>query len=140
MKKKRKSTKEKKDNLANFKEESIGGREELKRAFKAFKNFVIIAADNLAWSCLALFLLVLALGALVFYSYGVLAEKKEFNDLKSPLQLEEKTYQEVLKIWQEREEDFNKADEKGYPDLFERFTSEPEEKAEEKAEERLEKD
>ena len=130
MKKKEKPTKKKIDNLAKFKEESMGGKEELKRALKAFKNFVIIAADNLAWSCLALFLLVLALGALVFYSYGVLAEKKEFNDLKSPLQLEEKTYQEVLKVWQKQEEDFNKADEKDCPDLFERFSVKPVEKIE----------
>jgi len=129
MKKKKKPTKKKIDNSTKFKEESMGGKEELKRALKAFKSFVIIAADNLVWSCLALFLLVLAFGALVFYSYGVLAEKKEFKDLKSPLQLEEKTYQEVLKIWQKQEEDFNKADEKDYPNLFERLTSEPEEEA-----------
>jgi len=57
-------------------------------------------------------------GGFIFYKYNILAQKAEPEITEKPLQFKEKTYQDVLKIWQEKEKRFNEADLKEYPDPF----------------------
>ncbi len=73
------------------------------RAFFTFLGFLIIA---------------LIIGGLIFYNFYILIEKKEPQISERPLQFKEKTYQGVLKAWQEKEKRFEAADAKEYPDPF----------------------
>ena len=67
---------------------------------------------------LFLFFLGSVFGLIIFYKYIFLTEKAEIEILEAPLEFREKTYQTILKIWQEKEEKFREADFKQYPDLF----------------------
>jgi len=69
---------------------------------------------------LILFFLDLIFSGLVFYKYSFLVQRKEteISQFEQPVQFKEKTYQDVLKIWQEREKRFNEADAKQYPNPF----------------------
>ncbi|MFC1663788.1 hypothetical protein ACFL0A_01545 [Patescibacteria group bacterium] len=58
------------------------------------------------------------LGLIIFYKYGVLAERAEPEVSEEPLQFKEKTYQEVLKIWEDCQKKFEQTESKIYPDPF----------------------
>lgn len=92
-----------------------------KKIIKIFAKWLNCAACNLTCSFLVLFLISLIIGFLVFYFYGFLPEKKEFEDLDFRLELNEQDYFKVLEIWQKKEESFNRADNKDCPKLFETF-------------------
>ncbi len=71
-------------------------KESLKRLFstlgeKAFLTF------------LGLLFVALIFGAIIYYRYNTLANRAEVQITKEPLQFQKKTYENVLKIWQERE-------------------------------------
>ena len=74
-----------------------------KRAFLTFFVFLLFA---------------LIAGFLFFYKYSVLAEKEIPEIFGNPLQFKETTFQKVLEVWQEKEERFEAADTKEYPDPF----------------------
>lgn len=63
---------------------------------------------------LGLFIIALLIGSFVFWKYNILVKKTVFQSTEKPLQFEEKTYQEVSKIWQERERKFKEANLKEY--------------------------
>lgn len=65
-----------------------------------------------------LLLVALIFSGLSFYKYGFLAEEEKLEVPEKPLKFNEKDYQEVLKIWQEKEKRFNEADLKEYPNPF----------------------
>jgi len=67
---------------------------------------------------LGLLLIALIFGGLIFYKYSILVEKAEPEISEIPLKFKEKTYQDVLKIWQEKEKRFEEADLKEYPNPF----------------------
>jgi len=67
---------------------------------------------------LGLLIFSLVLGALTFYEYNLLAKKIEPQITERPLKFKEKTYEDVLKSWQEREERFKEAEFKEYPNPF----------------------
>lgn len=67
---------------------------------------------------LLLFLISLILGGLIFYQYNILTKRKEVMRAGNSLQFEEKAYEDVLKIWQEREKIFKEAGTKKYFDIF----------------------
>ncbi len=69
-----------------------------------------------------LFALVLILGSLIFYKYIILIQKIEPQVTEKPLQFKEKTYEDILKTWQERENRFQVIDTKQYPNLFKGLT------------------
>lgn len=81
-----------------------------KLAEKSFPTFFI------------LFLISLIFGGLLFYQYGILSKKVKIEITEKPLQFKEKTYQGVLKIWQDREKRFEEAGLNNYPDLFKGLT------------------
>jgi len=77
------------------------------RSFLTFLGFLLIA---------------LILGGLIFYKYSFLVEKepptKIGEGVEKPLKFNEKNYQEVLEIWQEKEKRFEEVNLKEYPNLF----------------------
>src|SRR3989344_667230 len=69
-------------------------------------------------SFLLLFLISLIAGGIIFYKYNILIKKKEIAQFENPPQFKEKIYENVLKIWQEREVAFEIAGTKKYFDIF----------------------
>jgi len=69
---------------------------------------------------LALLFLVLIFSGLVFYRYSFLIQKQipDISQLEQPIQFKEKTYQDVLSIWQKKERRFQEAETKTYPNPF----------------------
>jgi len=86
--------------------------------FNKIREFFRILGEEAFLFFLVLIFLALILGGFLFYKYSFLVEKAKLEILEEPLQFEEKTYQEVLKIWKEREKIFQEADLKQYPDPF----------------------
>lgn len=83
-----------------------------------FNRLPRILGGNAFLVFLILFLISLILGGLVFYKYSILIEKEKSEIIETPLLFEEKTLQEVLKIWQTRQKRFEEAGLKEYPNLF----------------------
>lgn len=77
-----------------------------------------IVGEHQFITALILIFLALILGGFIFYQYSFLVEKKEIELREKPLYFQEKTFQEILKIWQEREKRLKETDLKEYPDLF----------------------
>lgn len=67
---------------------------------------------------LGLLVIALIFGAIIYYQYNILAKKEESQVLKEPFQFQEETYQNVFRIWQEREKKFEEADLKEHPNPF----------------------
>jgi len=89
---------------------------------KKIREFLLrlprMVAKNQFLISLILIFLALILSSFIFYKYGILAERKEIEVLEKPLHFNEKTLQEILKVWAEREKRFNEAGLKEYPDPF----------------------
>ena len=77
-----------------------------------------ILADKAFLVSLGLLAFALIFGGLIFYQYAILAPKTEPPLSEEPFQFQEKTYRKVLEIWQEREERFEQAGSKEYPNPF----------------------
>ena len=75
-------------------------------------------AERAFLSFLILFLISLIFGGFIFYYYDILMNKKEVKAPVNSLQFEEKTYEDVLNIWQERERALEKTGTKKYFDIF----------------------
>ncbi len=67
---------------------------------------------------LGLLLIALIFSGFFFYKYSFLAEKGKLEVLEKPLKFNEKVYQEVVKIWQEKEKKFEETNFKEYTDPF----------------------
>ena len=83
-----------------------------------FKKLLRALGEKVFLTFLGLLLISLILGGIVFYKYSILIKKTKPKIIEKPLQFKEKTYQEVLKIWQEKEKRFEDTDFKIYPDPF----------------------
>lgn len=89
------------------------------KEIKAFlKKVPKSLAENSFLTIMSLFLISLVLGGLIFYKYVVLTEKKEIKSNGESIQFEKETYENILNIWQTREDNFKKADAKKYYDPF----------------------
>lgn len=93
-------------------------KERIKKAKKPLSKVPLIITRHAFWACLILFILSLAIGANLFYKYSILAQRAEPESLEQAVLFKGKTYQKVLKIWQEREKRFQEADFKEYPNPF----------------------
>jgi len=89
-----------------------------KKAIEFFKKLPRTLGERAFLTFLGLLLIALIFGGLVFYKYSILVEKAEPEISEIPLKFKEKTYQDVLKIWQEKEKRFEEADLKEYPNPF----------------------
>lgn len=78
--------------------------------------FFIVKHDFLAY----LFILFLSLifGVFLIYKYSILAQRTELGEIDQTFLIKEKTYQEVLEIWQVQEIKFREADFKECLDPF----------------------
>ncbi|MGB2762353.1 MAG: hypothetical protein WBC21_02325 [Minisyncoccales bacterium] len=85
---------------------------------KFFKKLPRNLAENAFRSFMILVCLALIFGSVLFYKYSVLAEKKEPEVFKKPIEFKENIFENILKEWEEREVKFNAADTKEYPDLL----------------------
>lgn len=90
------------------------------RKLKVFLGkLLVFSVRHFSLTSLFIFFLTLIFGALLFYKYSVLVQKIEFEPSEL-LQLKEKTYQDILKIWQEQEKKFIGAESKKRTDPFKR--------------------
>jgi len=87
------------------------------------KKIPWVLAEHAFLNFLFFLFLVLILSGLIFYKYSILAEKKELQ-IEQTFQFEEKTYQGILRKWQEKEEGFEKTSEKEYLDPFQELEEE----------------
>lgn len=92
--------------------------------FKKIKDFLKNLPHTLGarafLTFLGLLFLSLIFGGFVFYKYSILIEK-ETPQIITPEELNQfnkKTYEEVVKIWQEKEKRFESSESKEYPDPF----------------------
>jgi len=90
----------------------------IKKLKEFLKKLVWIIGGNAGIALLILFFLSLILGGFVFYKYGFLVEKLEPQIIEKPLQFKEAIFQKIFQEWQIRQQKFEQADSKVYPDLF----------------------
>lgn len=90
-----------------------------KKNKELLKRLFLILAEKAFLTFLGLLFIALISGAIIYYRYNTLVETAEIQITKEPLQFEDKTYQKILKIWQERERKFKEADLKEYPSPLE---------------------
>lgn len=83
-----------------------------------FKKLPMISGKHAFFTFLVFLLLALILGGFVFYKYSILIEKLEPQLLEKPIQFNEKIYQKILKIWEEREKVFKETETKTYSNPF----------------------
>lgn len=83
-----------------------------------FKRLPRIMAENAFLTSLMLLVIAMVLGGLAFYKYSILVEQRESELLEKPFYFNEKGFQEVQKIWQERQTRFERADSKEYLNPF----------------------
>ena len=93
-------------------------RRKIKQLKKILTKPPFIISKHAFWTCLVLFILSLAIGANLFYKYNILAQRVEPEGLEQTILFNEKIYQQVLKIWQEREKRFQETDFKEYSNSF----------------------
>lgn len=77
-----------------------------------------LMAEHIFLAAIVLVLLSLLVGALLFYQYQILVQKTAPEVKTEIIGFQENLYQEVLTEWQEREERFEQAQTKEYPDPF----------------------
>jgi len=91
---------------------------EIKKIEVFLKKLPKILGERAFLTYLGLLVLALILGGFIFYQYNILAKKTEVQITEKLLRFEEEVYDKVLKIWQEKEEKFEGADFKEYPNPF----------------------
>ncbi|HUW71945.1 MAG TPA: hypothetical protein VMV66_01975 [Candidatus Humimicrobiaceae bacterium] len=84
----------------------------------SLKRLLLSLGERAFLVFLGLLAIALIFGVIIYYQYNILAKKEESQALKEPLQFQEETYQNVFRIWQEREKKFREADSKEYPNPF----------------------
>ncbi|MFH1423358.1 MAG: hypothetical protein ABIG29_00135 [Candidatus Nealsonbacteria bacterium] len=82
-------------------------------------------AGNLLPAVAILFLVVLVLGALVFYRYDILVRTSQSNSIGGTVQFQKELYQQILKEWQTRDKRFAAADAQSYIDPFQENREKP---------------
>jgi hypothetical protein len=81
------------------------------------KILIAFAGKAFLISLLSVFLAITA-GAVLFYNFIILPSQKEPIASNTSARLESEVYQEILNVWEEMEESFEKADLKNYLDFF----------------------
>jgi hypothetical protein len=93
-----------------------------KKQFKKIKNFLKrvprIIGKHAFLTSLTLFFIAAILGGMVFYKYSILVEQRKSEFSEKLLYFDEKSFKAVLKIWQERQKNFEQADFKEYSNPF----------------------
>ena len=91
----------------------------LKKIIPFLKKIPRILAENAFLTFLALLFISLAIGGVVFYQYSALTKPTILlTEEEKPLKFKEKIYQEILKIWEEKEKRYEASYYKEYSDPF----------------------
>lgn len=90
----------------------------LKKFIIFSKKLPRILAGNSFLTFLALTFFAAVFGGLVFYKYSILSERTKPEVSQEVLNFNEKNFQEVLKIWDERQQRTVQIDAKTYPNPF----------------------
>ncbi|MDO8435795.1 MAG: hypothetical protein Q7S82_00190 [bacterium] len=90
----------------------------MKKIKHFFQTLPRILAEKPFLTFLVILLFFLILSGSIFYKYSILADKAKPEIPGKSLIFDEKTYNDILQIWQERKEKFEAADKKEYPNLF----------------------
>ena len=96
----------------------ITGKKTAAKIGKAFLRIPTAAAYHSRITGAFLFLVVLLIGALLFYQYSIIPQKEEPYVLRGIPLLREGPHNELLQIWQELELKFKATDTKESPDPF----------------------
>lgn len=88
-----------------------------KKLYK-IKNLIFVLGKNAFLTTIFFLFLGFVLGAFIFYKYSFLPQKIESEISEGIFQFDEKTYYEVLKVWEEKEKKFEETTKKEYSDLF----------------------
>ena len=83
-----------------------------------FRGFSTRLAEHSLTTVIFLFLIVLTLGAILFYQYDILAENAEPKSGGEAIRFEQELYQQILKEWQVREARFEAAGSQNYINPF----------------------
>lgn len=90
-----------------------------------FKKYLIflgklprILAKNSFLTFWVLLVFALIIGAFLFYKYAFLIKKIEPQIIEKHFDFNKKNYEDVLKIWQEKEKKFSEIELKIYPNPF----------------------
>lgn len=91
---------------------------QFKKLGSFFKKLPIFLGENAFLIFLGLLLLSLVSGGIVFFRYHTLSEKEFPQIIDGQLQFDNKAYQEILQIWEERGQVFEKTTLKEYISPF----------------------
>lgn len=91
---------------------------DIKKTRKFFTRLPQTLAEKSFLSFLFLFMISLIFGVIVFYRHESSIKKASPKILEKTLQIEEKSYQEVLRVWEEKKERLNEIDSREYSNLF----------------------
>ena len=90
----------------------------LKEVTVFFKKLPIALGKNAFLTFLGLFILALLFASLIFYINYISIKNIEPDIIQEEFQFDSESYQEVLQIWQEKEQRFKETDSKSYPNPF----------------------
>ena len=83
-----------------------------------FKKLPRLIAKRAFSAFLILFSLSLVLGGLIYWRQNTLVNEAQPEGISKQLKFKSITYQNILAIWQQKEDRFSGADTKTYPNLF----------------------
>ena len=90
----------------------------LKEIAVFFKKLPITLGKNAFLTFLGLFILALLFASLIFYTNYISIKNIETDITQEEFKFDSESYQEVLQIWQEKEQRFKETDSKSYPNPF----------------------
>lgn len=90
----------------------------LKEITVFFQKLPLILGKNAFLTFLGLFVLALIFASFIFYINYILIKDIDFDVIQEEFKFDSQTYQEVLEIWQEKEQRFKETDSKIYPNPF----------------------
>ena len=90
-----------------------------------FKNLPRVLAEHAFLGFLVLLIIIFIVSFFIFYKYSILAQKAEPQIAEKTLRFEENNYQEILKIWQDRDKNFKEAGSNNFQNPFQEIKSKP---------------
>jgi len=98
------------------------------KILKLFKKAPFFIANHAFIASVALFLLALLIGAILFYKYFILVQKIDLSNINENFLLDEQGYQELRNTWQKQETMLEQSESKEYPNPFIKSLPFPEQK------------
>jgi len=90
----------------------------LKEVAVFFQELPLILGKNAFLTFLGLFILAVIFASFIFYTNYILIKNMDFDIVQEEFRFDSQTYQEILGVWQEKEQRFKETDSKIYPNPF----------------------